>query len=236
MSSFSGNVNTVAYPLAPISSAWNDRAGDWQNLDDTRHLPRYEIVTCFVDRLVRAQPSILDVGCGEGLLARHLSPCQYTGVEPSRMAVHAARSKGLRVVHATAEAFNPGPRTWDAIIFNEMLYYCADPISVLRKYARLVAPHGVIIVSIFQRMAPFFPIHEVIRKRLARLVNPQIPRANWDCTRMVLRFIGQTGWSTMRRVVLGVDARRYLILALDPHAAARERPEAARGVAPGWRP
>ena len=83
---------------------WDDQKGDWQGLQDSTQLPRYHaIATLLVGRM-----RVLDIGCGEALLARHLLPgVQYQGVEPSRTAFEEA-NKHAPVTHSTAEAYDIG--------------------------------------------------------------------------------------------------------------------------------
>jgi trans-aconitate methyltransferase len=97
--------------------------------------------------------SILDAGCGEGLLAEKLKLLPYTsylGMDVSQEAI-ALASKRLgddrsRFTVADAWAFQTDAR-FDVIVFNQSLYYLTDPAGVLQKYQAMLAPSGRIIVS-----------------------------------------------------------------------------------------
>jgi len=53
-----------------------------------------------------------------------------------------------RFVVCDAEKFAPDS-TFDMIIFNQCLYYMADPVSMLRRYAEFLSPSGRMIVSMY---------------------------------------------------------------------------------------
>ena len=95
--------------------------------------------------------SILDVGCGEGVLYSYLLNAgyhDYQGVEISEAAVRTANSKfeGKRFVAASAENYSPN-NMFDFIIFNESIYYFSNPIKVLNRYQQFLNPSGMFVVS-----------------------------------------------------------------------------------------
>ena len=97
--------------------------------------------------------SILDAGCGEGLLAEKLKMLPYTsylGIDVSREAIASAtpRLGDDRSLFAVADAwaFETDQR-FDVIVFNQSLYYLPDPAAVLAKYRAMLTPGGHIIVS-----------------------------------------------------------------------------------------
>ena len=100
---------------------------------------------------------ILDVGCGEGLLARkirHLPFETYVGIDFSPAPVAAARAAlgdDLRLTFAVADAESYQPATEpDAIIFSECLNYLSDPVGIIEHYSKSIASNGFIIISLFQ--------------------------------------------------------------------------------------
>jgi SAM-dependent methyltransferase len=97
--------------------------------------------------------SILDAGCGEGLLAEKLKILPYKaylGMDVSKEAIAiATRRLGddrSRFTVADAWAFETDER-FDVIVFNQSLYYLTDPAGILKKYRTLLTPGGRIIVS-----------------------------------------------------------------------------------------
>jgi len=173
-----------------MKQQWNDESGDWRGWENDDQRPRYEAITAQIKRL-RAK-SVLDIGCGEAVLFS-LMPAevrQYLGIEPSQLALKGAQSRQASVVRQTAEGYVPDS-AWDCIIFNEVLYYTADPIGLLRKYARALTPDGFIIVSIYQR-----PGSPSLSKRVRHWMDRRRPMSNVHCTQMLQRFISTEGWKT----------------------------------------
>jgi 2-polyprenyl-3-methyl-5-hydroxy-6-metoxy-1,4-benzoquinol methylase len=98
---------------------------------------------------------VLDIGCGEGLLRDRLRVHGYrrfVGVDLSEEAVRAARAGADardEFVAAAAETFTPHER-FDAVVFNECLYYLDDPVGVAGRYREFLAPGGALVVSMFR--------------------------------------------------------------------------------------
>ncbi|HUI19002.1 MAG TPA: class I SAM-dependent methyltransferase, partial [Alphaproteobacteria bacterium] len=97
---------------------------------------------------------VLDIGCGSGQLFPLLDRrgiASYTGVDFSAAAIEAAAFRDARVgfVVASAETFVPPAGVlYDAILFNEVVYFLGDPLAELARYAGFLAKGGVLIVSI----------------------------------------------------------------------------------------
>lgn len=143
--------------MAKVSSDAADwdrdyRAGRWSYLTAPKEQARLAIAALYVQLFGGGR--VLDIGCGSGQLfplldARRVS--HYTGVDFSAAAIEATAiaDAKARFVVAAAEAFSPpeGER-FDAILFNEVVYFLADPLAELSRYAGFLAPGGVLIVSI----------------------------------------------------------------------------------------
>src|SRR5262245_52903904 len=130
-------------------------AGAWAYLADLSERPRYSIMVGYLAAL--APRRILDVGCGEGLLARkigHLPFQCYVGIDISPAPVEAARAAlghdpRFSFVVADAEKYQPAIVS-DAIIFSECLNYLSDPLGIVEHYSKSIADNGSIIISLFQ--------------------------------------------------------------------------------------
>jgi 2-polyprenyl-3-methyl-5-hydroxy-6-metoxy-1,4-benzoquinol methylase len=131
-------------------------------------LARYSVIAGYLHHL-KPRGSVLDVGAGEGLLADHLRPfgySRYLGVDLSESAVRqaAARANGqTSFAAADAESYVPQGR-WDAVVFNECVYYFRDPLGTVRRYEGFLEEGGVFVVSTFRsRRADV-----IVRRLLAR--------------------------------------------------------------------
>ena len=130
------------------------RGGDWDFLEDAGELARYALIAAWLHRLCPGG-SVLDVGCGEGVLLDHLSPFgprRYVGIDLSEAAIEKGRERSGETVEllvADAETYQPAER-FDAVVLNECLYYFHDPIGEARKYRDCLAEGGVLVVSMFR--------------------------------------------------------------------------------------
>ena len=120
-------------------------------------LGRYSVIVGYVGWLAAARPAgpvVLDVGCGTGLLRERLddvSFSEYVGVDLSGAAVTAARARGhdrSRFVVGDVGVLDGG--RFDVVVLNEVLYYSPDPRAFLERLSSLLAPDGLLLVSMWR--------------------------------------------------------------------------------------
>ena len=128
---------------APTAQTWDAQyaAGRWAYLGELPELARFSVLAGYL-RHFKPGGAILDVGCGEGVLAKRLGAGdyrRYLGVDLSRAAHrdggpigHPQTPPGLR---PTAKATRR-QESFDAIVFNEVLYFFTDPSGTVERYAR----------------------------------------------------------------------------------------------------
>ena len=142
--------------LTPTPAAvWNQEfgAGKWDFLGSAAEMPRYAVIAGYFGALPE-NPAVLDVGCGAGLLQpwlKRIGYARYLGIDLSETAIVRAQAQAdaqTRFEAADAESFVL-PETFDVIILNEMLYYMADPVGMLRRYAAHLRRDGVFILSLW---------------------------------------------------------------------------------------
>jgi 2-polyprenyl-3-methyl-5-hydroxy-6-metoxy-1,4-benzoquinol methylase len=132
------------------------RAGRWDYLPGER--TRYQELAALLSRHLKAPPTaarILDVGCGEGPLVeplRALGIRHYLGIDVAEAVI--ARTGALadsttRFLATDAESFSSAER-FDVVVFNESLYYFEDPLAGARRFAALLAPEGILCLSMFE--------------------------------------------------------------------------------------
>jgi SAM-dependent methyltransferase len=147
---------------------------------------------------------VLDLGCATGTTGAALKARQtvhVTGIELEPAYAKEASERLDAVIEGDVETAQPqGP--FDALIAADILEHLKDPWSALRRYARLLEPHGAAVVSL-----PNVG-HWSTYASLARGSWPRRPEGIFDATHL--------RWFTLR------DARELLLQAgLEPTAVVR---------------
>lgn len=127
-----------------------NEADGWARLRSPSELGRYGIIHGYVQHFT-PDGSVLDVGCSDGILQERITYGRYTGIDLFAESVARASKKAderTRFIQADAATYVPD-ETFDAIIWNECLYYLANPIDVITRYRSYLRPKGVMIVSMF---------------------------------------------------------------------------------------
>jgi len=91
---------------------------------------------------------LLDIGCGQGRFLVRMRDLgwQVIGIEPDPIAAAIARERfGLEVFTTPEETCLPD-NVLDAITMDHVIEHIYDPISSLRRYARLLKPGGEMIL------------------------------------------------------------------------------------------
>ena len=158
-----------------LANRWWDPDGPQKALH-ALNPPRLEYVA---ERVHLAGATVLDVGCGGGLLSEALAcrGAEVTAIDLAPELVKVARLHGLesgaqvdyrlQSVEALA-AERPG--TFDAITCMEMLEHVPDPASVLSACAALLRPGGRLFVSTLNRTPAAFALAIVGAEYVARML------------------------------------------------------------------
>jgi len=141
---------------------WNQsyEEGHWTFLDSPQQSPRHYVIAGMLASLGEAGSHVLDVGCGTGALLPHLGSnvVRYVGIDLSSEAIRLCNERrdscrDHAFIETAFEEYSPG-ECFDAIVFNEMLYYYSMseiPAIIDRARNLLTRPTGTIIVSIHNR-------------------------------------------------------------------------------------
>jgi SAM-dependent methyltransferase len=138
------------------------RKGKWDYLWSLSEFARFSVVAGYC-RLLRPGGSVLEVGCGEGVLQDRMDQSsyrKYVGIDLSDDAIQRAQARvqstaasgrllPVTFVVANALAYVPA-ETFDVIVFNESLEYFTDPVAAVRRYEGFLTGDGIFIVSIFR--------------------------------------------------------------------------------------
>lgn len=87
---------------------------------------------------------ILDIGCGDGQLTLRLaaSGAIVTGVDASAEMIAAARARGVRADHASAESLPYQAGTFDAVFSNAALHWVRNHDAMMAEVHRVLKPGG----------------------------------------------------------------------------------------------
>jgi 2-polyprenyl-3-methyl-5-hydroxy-6-metoxy-1,4-benzoquinol methylase len=114
--------------------------GWWDYLGQMDQLGRYSVIAGYCN-YIKPGGSILDLGCGEGILQEKMRAygySRYVGVDLSAEAIAGAsnrRDDKTSFIAADAETYKP-ECSFDVIVFNELLYYLQDPVGLMRQIGR----------------------------------------------------------------------------------------------------
>lgn len=127
--------------------------GKWDWLVSLDEMPRYSLLAGG-HRYHNPGGSILDAGCGQGILLERFKEDDYSFylcIDFSEAAIQkiTPRSK-VNCVQADISEYVPTQK-FDSIIFNESLYYVKNPLKQLARYLTFLNPDGFIFISIHLR-------------------------------------------------------------------------------------
>jgi 2-polyprenyl-3-methyl-5-hydroxy-6-metoxy-1,4-benzoquinol methylase len=162
--SLSRYMNRWLFPLMPLipvphrflhsmllrDNKSENEADGWGRLRSPSELGRYSVINGYCQHFT-PNASVLDVGCSDGILQERLTYGRYMGVDMFAESIARAQKKSdarTRFMQADAATYEPD-ESFDAIIWNECLYYLKNPIDVIMRYRRYLRPKGIMIVSMF---------------------------------------------------------------------------------------
>ena len=164
-------------------------SGKWKYMEKVSELGRYSLIIGYL-AYFKPQGSILDVGCGEGILFeryRAYGYSKYLGIDISATAVAQLADRQddkTQFVQADGEFFESSESV-DAIVFNESLYYFHDSIAALERYCRMLNPNGIVIVSTYTGSLRAIAILKQIKTKYPVLDEVTVSHQgglSWICT------------------------------------------------------
>lgn len=143
---------------------------------------------------------VLEIGCGAGRLLTALQHAGFDvhGLEPARDACEfARRTLGDRVRCEPIERCSFPEHSFDTILMMHVLEHIGEPVSMLQRTRRLLAPHGALVVEV-----PNYDSYE------ARFLGPHwlhldLPRHLFHFTPATLRATLNAAGFVVKEVVPG---------------------------------
>lgn len=141
----------------PYDFLWDDqyKEGGWDHLKGIGEVCHNSIVTGHI-AYMKGKCAVLDVGCGEGVIASLMGEENYThftGVDFSEHAIKSASklsSEKTDFYCADAREFEP-ERNYDVLVFSESLNCMDEPVRVIERFKKYLNKDGLIIVSLFKQ-------------------------------------------------------------------------------------
>jgi 2-polyprenyl-6-hydroxyphenyl methylase/3-demethylubiquinone-9 3-methyltransferase len=124
---------------------------EWSYLNNNSEVARYGVVAGYICRYLDSG-TLLDLGCGEAILCKYLVPRsvkQYVGIDCSDVVFSLEHLPIPSLLsRARIETYCPEV-SFNAIVFNEVLYYLTDPRATLTRYARYLSSDGILVISMY---------------------------------------------------------------------------------------
>ncbi len=183
-------------------SAFDAEADDWWNpAGSSAWLHRYNLVRIpYIRQMACARfgrdyrdndclhgLTILDAGCGGGVLCEPLSRlgARVTGIDPGARVIararHHARSAGMTIDYAcaTPEMLAAAGARFDVVLSMEVIEHVPDREQFVRQCATLVKPGGLLIMSTINRTPKSLLYAIVLGEYILRLLPPRTHRWSW---------------------------------------------------------
>jgi 2-polyprenyl-3-methyl-5-hydroxy-6-metoxy-1,4-benzoquinol methylase len=182
------------FSRAPDKTAWDSQYARlaWDCLGGLKEQARQGVLAAYVESL-KPDGAILDVGCGDGQLLRYLAcsrHARYVGIDLSDVAIGrakahaAARAEADRVMFEAADADTYVPSgEFDAIVWNESLYYFPDPRRAIGRYDAYLAPGGLYVTSLFRGVKSTM-ILQMLKRTYTLVDETRVTnrRGTWTCS------------------------------------------------------
>ena len=115
---------------------------------------RIDFIANFLKSSLPSNASILDVGCGNGIISRHLGRFGFkvTGIDVSEKAIDKAQSlnqlSNVKFMKKSAEDLIAEGSKYDAIICSEVLEHLSNPDALLEVLNKSHLPNGKLIITL----------------------------------------------------------------------------------------
>jgi len=159
-----------------VASQWWELDGDFKPLHQINPIRRQFIVQHLQDVFGK---SIIDVGCGGGILAESLAKlgAKVTGIdmgtEPLNVAKLHALEAGITIDYqkiTAEEKAQQCPSQFDAVTCMEMLEHVPDPSSIVKACSNMVKPGGYVFFSTLNKTIKSYLLAIVAAEKILKLV------------------------------------------------------------------
>ncbi|MCW3465420.1 class I SAM-dependent methyltransferase [Chitinophaga nivalis] len=155
---------------------------------------RLDFITDALHNTIPENGTILDVGCGNGIISRHLGQLGYNvlGIDVSEKAIGVARSltsrPNVRFEAISAEKLVAAGNTYDAVICSEVLEHLDQPSLLLKVLYQSLKPTGRLVVTVPNGNGPR---EALVTKPVLRMRNNNTWR--WRALLRIKKILGYKG-------------------------------------------
>lgn len=141
--------------------------------------------------------SILDVGCGNGVISRYIGEHGYTvlGIDVSDKTIAAAQTanklSNVEFKVLSAESLVADGKKYDAVICSEVLEHLTDPNKLLGTLQNVVAENGILIVTVPNGKGPR---ESLVTRPVINLQKKQ--NFTWKALNRMKKLLGYSGTTT----------------------------------------
>lgn len=150
--------NSEIEKFSQLADKWWDKTGEFKPLHDINPL-RLD----YIDAQAYLQgKTVLDVGCGGGILSESMAlrgADSVLGIDMAEKSLavaqlHAEQTQLSNISYrciSVEDLANEMPQAFDVVTCMEMLEHVPDPASIIRSCAKLVKPNGKVFFSTINR-------------------------------------------------------------------------------------
>lgn len=123
-------------------------------------IKRLKFIEANLQKEIPAGGRVLDVGCGNGVISRHLGQFGYQvlGIDISEKTIATARSKNtlpnVRFESISAEELTAQGERYDAVICSEVLEHLDHPENLLKVIHASLKDNGLLVVTVPNGVGP----------------------------------------------------------------------------------
>ena len=174
--------------FSQLAHKWWDKTGEFKPLHDINPLR-----LGYIDAIGQlAGKTVLDVGCGGGILSESmakLGAAQVTGIDMAEKSLQAAQTHAqeqgvgnicyrcVRVEDLAEER----PHSFDVVTCMEMMEHVPDPAAIVAACAKLVKPGGTVFFSTINRNPKSY-VHAILG---AEYILGLVPRGTHDWQKFI---------------------------------------------------
>lgn len=138
----------------------------------------------FISQFIKSpQTRLLELGCGNGVMSKHLKQIEYIGMDPLL-----PEQITFPYIRGIAEALPLNKNTIDICLCKDSLSYYRDLDQVFKEVERTLNKNGVFIITEYVGKYYYKPIILKIRRLIRRTINKIRGRIDWEDTCFQFRF------------------------------------------------